>query len=102
MPKTALDPFFATSVEPVAAARYGKAVAPSDSTDLPQVSSSLVITIGSGGTGITVLFANAGVDTDTCFIPLAPGSYQFSAQIRRVMATGTNLGSGGGVTALWS
>jgi hypothetical protein len=100
--KTALDPFFATNVEPIEAARRGLAVTPSDTADLPTVTSSLVVAIGSGGTGVTVIFANSQTDTDAVLITLTPGTYQINAQVRRVMATGTNLGTGGGVTALWS
>ena len=101
MPKTALDPHFATTIEPITAARNAAAVSPSDTTDLAHVTSSLIVTIGSSGTGIAVIFAN-GADSQPVTIPLAPGSYQFNMQVRRVMATGTTLGTGGGVTALWS
>jgi hypothetical protein len=102
MAKTANDPFFANTTEPLMAARMGAAVTPSDNADLLQVTSSLIVTIGSGGTGITVLFANQQSDTSPVLITLAPGTYQLNMQIRRVMATGTGLGTGGGVTALWS
>jgi hypothetical protein len=101
MPKTARDPFFATTNEPITAARTAAAVTPSDTADLAQVTSSLIVTIGTGGTGIAVIFAN-GADSQAVTIPLAPGSYQLNAQVRRVMATGTALGTGGGVVALWS
>jgi hypothetical protein len=99
--KTALDPFFATTTEPITAARNGAAVTPNDTQDLAQVTSSLIVTIGSGGTGVAVIFAN-GADSQAVTIPLAPGAYQFNMQVRRVLATGTSLGTGGGVTALWS
>ena len=101
MSKTALDPFFATTNEPITAARMAAAVTPSDTTDLAQVTSSLIVTIGSGGSAIAVIFAN-GADSQPVTIPLAPGSYQFNMQVRRVMATGTTLGTGGGVVAQWS
>jgi hypothetical protein len=101
MPKTALDPLFGTTTEPLTAARNGAAVTPSDANDLAQVSSSLIVTIGSGGSSISVIFAN-GSDQQPVTIALAPGSYQLSMQIRRLMATNTNLGTGGAVTALWS
>jgi hypothetical protein len=100
--KTAVDPFFATNVEPIEAARRGLAVTPSDTTDLPTVTSSLLVAVGSGGTGITVIFANSQTDTETVLLTLGPGTYQLNLQVRRVMATGTTLGTGGGVTALWS
>jgi hypothetical protein len=101
MPKTAIDPFFATTVEPISAARNGAAVTPNDTTDLARVTSGLMITIGTGGTGVAVIFANAA-DSQPVTIPLAIGTYQLSLQVRRVMVTGTALGTGGGVTALWS
>jgi hypothetical protein len=102
MAKTAADALMGTNIEPLAAARRGLTVAPSDTADLPNVTSSLIVTIGSGGTGITVLFANSLTDVDTVSIVLAPGTYQLNLQVRRVMVTGTALGTGGGVTALWS
>jgi hypothetical protein len=101
MPKTARDPFFATTNEPITAARQGAVVTPSDTTDLAQVTSSLIVAIGTGGTGISVIFAN-GSDQQAVSIPLTPGSYQLNMQVRRVMLTGTVLGTGGAVTALWS
>jgi hypothetical protein len=102
MTKTAADAFFATSREPLIAARKGLAVTPSDTSDLPFVTSSLLITIGSGGTGITVIYADSLTDVETVPIVLEPGTYQLNLQVRRVMATGTSLGTGGAVTALWS
>ena len=102
MPKTAIDPHFATTIEPITAARIGLAVTPSDTADLPHVSSSLIVVIGTGGTGITAIFANSQTDVETVLIALGPGTYQLNLQVRRIMATGTTLGTGGGVTALWS
>jgi hypothetical protein len=101
MVKSAKDPLFGTTTEPLTAARSGAAVTPNDTQDLAQVTSSLIVTIGAGGAGITVIYAN-GSDQQAVTIPMAPGTYQLSAQIRRVMATGTSLGTGGGVTAQWS
>jgi hypothetical protein len=60
----------------------------------------LIVAVGSGGTGIAVVFAN-GSDQQPVTIALTPGTCQLSVQVRRVMATSTNLGTGGGVTALW-
>jgi hypothetical protein len=100
--KTAADALMGTNIEPVEAARRGLAVTPNDTADLPSVTSSLIVVIGSGGTGVTVIFANSQTDTDTVFIALGVGTYQFNMQVRRIMATGTSLGTGGGVTALWS
>ena len=102
MGKTAKDPFVATNNEPVSAGRMGAVVAPSDTADLAQVTSSLIVTIGSGGTGIAVLYANEPRDSAPVTIPLTPGTYQLQMQVRRVMATGTSLGTGGGVVAQWS
>lgn len=102
MPKTAADAFFATNQEPLVAARKGQAVTPNDTTDLPNVTSSLIVVIGTGGTGINVIFANSQTDVETVFIALGVGTYQLNLQVRRVMTTGTVLGTGGAVTALWS
>jgi hypothetical protein len=102
MGKTAIDPLFGTSRDPISAARKAAVVTPSDTVDLANVTSSLIVTIGSGGTGIAVIFANSLTDVEAVTIPLAPGTYQLQVQVRRVMATGTALGTGGGVTALWS
>ncbi len=101
MAKTANDPFFATNAEPLSAARKGAAVTPSDTTDLSFVTSKLIVTIGTGGTGITVIFAD-GSDQQSVTIPLAVGTWVLEMQVRRVMATGTTLGTGGAVIALWS
>jgi hypothetical protein len=101
MPKTATDPFVATNVEPVSAGRHAIAVTPNDAGDLSHVTSSLIVTVGSGGSGIAVIFAD-DLDNAPVAIPLAVGSYQLSIQVRRVMATGTALGTGGAVIALWS
>jgi len=48
-----------------------------------------------------VIFAD-GSDQEAVTIPLTVGTYVLEMQVRRVMATGTALGSGGGVVALWS
>lgn len=102
MGKTASDPFFGTNVEPITAARRGASVTPSDTADLLNVTSSLLVSIGEGGTGVAVIFANEQTDTAVTIIPLQQGSYQLNMQVRRVMATGTDFGSGGGAVALWS
>jgi len=98
VPKTASDPYFGTAT----GGRDFAAVTPSDTSDLPVVSTSLIVTIGSGGNGIAVLSANAQSDTAPVTIPLAVGTYKLPLQVRRVMATNTNLGTGGGVVAQWS
>ena len=97
MVKTASDPYFGLAT----GGRSFAAVAPSDTTDLLVVSTSLIVNIGSGGTGIAVIGANAP-DTAPVTIPLAVGTHKLDLQVRRVMQTGTLLGTGGGVTALWS
>lgn len=101
MVKTANDPFFGTTTEPITAARNAATVTPSDTQDLGFVTSSLIVTIGTGGTGIAVIPAGNQSDIPVT-IPLAPGSYQLQMQVRRVMATNTALGTGGAVIALWS
>lgn len=100
--RTAIDPFFGTNNEPISAARNGAVVTPSDVNDLKFVTSSLIVNVGSGGTGISVIYAN-GSDQEAVTIPLSPGyTYQLNMQVRRVMSTGTVLGTGGGVVAQWS
>lgn len=101
MGKTAKDPFFGTNSEPISAARNGVAVTLSDTSDLSFVTSSLIVTIGTGGSAIAVLYANMALDSAPVTIPLVPGTYQLQMQVRRVMATGTSLGTGGGIVAQW-
>jgi hypothetical protein len=98
MPKTATDPYFGLAT----GGRNFAAVTPSDTQDLAVVTTGLIVTIGTGGTGIAVLSANAQSDAAPVNIPLAVGTHRLDLQVRRVMATGTVLGTGGGVTALWS
>ncbi len=100
MAKTAYDPFFGTNNEPISAARNGAAVTPNDAVDLANVTSKLIVTIGAGGTGITVIFANGG-DNQPVTIPLSVGTCVLEMQVRRVLATGTALGTGGAVVAQW-
>jgi hypothetical protein len=95
--KTARDAYFGLAT----GGRDFAAVTPSDVSDLAVVTTSLIVTIGSGGTGIAVIGPNAP-DTAPVFVPLAVGSHNLGLQVRRVMATGTVLGAGGGVVALWS
>lgn len=102
MAKTAKDPFVATNNEPVSAGRMGATVAPNDTTDLPQVTSSLMVTVGTGGSSIAVIYAAEPRDSAPVTIPLGVGTWQLMMQVRRVMATGTSLGAGGGVVAQWS
>ena len=102
MPKTAKDPFFGTNNEPLSAPRNAAAVVPSDTADLANVTSKLIVTTGAGATGIAVIMAN-GSDQQAVTIPLAASqTYILEMQVRRIMSTGTVLGTGGGVVALWS
>lgn len=101
VPNTPNDPLFGTSQEPIAAARKGAAVVPSDNNNLSNVTSSLIVTIGTGGTGMTVIYAD-GTEQTPVLVPLAPGTtIQLFMQVKRVMATGTALGTGGGIVAQW-
>jgi hypothetical protein len=96
MSKTASDPYFGMNT----GGRLFAAVTPNDNADLAVVSTWLIVTIGTGGTGINVIGANAS-DNGAVFVPLAVGTHRLDLQVRRVMATSTNVGTGGGVTALW-
>ncbi|WP_439398682.1 spike base protein, RCAP_Rcc01079 family [Bradyrhizobium sp. PMVTL-01] len=101
MAKTAADPFSGTNGLPVTAGRNGAVVTPSDTNDLKNVTTSLIVTIGTGGTGISVLYAAETRDSAPVTIPLGVGTWQLNLQVRRIMATGTTLGTGGGVVAQW-
>ncbi|MDI3561288.1 hypothetical protein [Bradyrhizobium sp. Arg816] len=101
MPKTANDPLFATQRDPMSSGRHAKAVTPSDSADLSDVTSNLIITVGTGGTGIAVIFAD-DPDSGPVTIPLGVGTFQLHMQVRRVMATNTVLGAApNGIVATW-
>lgn len=100
MPTPANDPLKATQRDPVSAGRKAKSVTPDDVNDLSDVTSSMIVTIGTGGTGIAVIFADQG-DQEAVTIPLGVGSYKLDMQVRRVMSSNTVLGTGGGVVALW-
>jgi len=99
MPKTARDPFFATVMTPdVIAGRHATVVTADPNNDLPAVTRSLIVTIGSGGTGITVIMAD-DADSQPVTIPLGLGTFQLYLQVRRV--TAATLGTGGAVVAMW-
>lgn len=102
MPKTATDPLFATQRDPASAGRHATVVTPSNTNDLSNVSSSLIITTGASASGIAVVFAD-DADSQITTIPLPSGiTVQLLMQVRRVMSTGTNLGTGNsGVVATW-
>lgn len=93
---------FATQRNPASAGRHAKAVAPSDTNDLSNVTSNLIVTTGASATGIAAIFAD-DADSQITTIPLPSGvTVQLQMQIRRVMATGTNLGTGtSGIIAIW-
>ncbi|WP_375791092.1 hypothetical protein ACE102_03120 [Bradyrhizobium sp. vgs-9] len=78
--------------------RHAKTIAPDPNTDLSDVTSNLIVTIGTGGTGITVIFAD-DPDQAPVTIPLAVGTFQLQMQVRRV--TAATLGTGGGIVATW-
>lgn len=97
MPKTALDPFFATNAEPLSSARKGAVVTPDPLNDLSNVTSSLLVTAAAAGT-LTVIMAN-DTDQQTVIIPVAIGTWKLEIQVRRVTATSLAAGS---IVAFWS
>jgi|GEM_PF-2812741 len=101
MAKTANDPLFATQRDPASAGRHGKVVSPSDTQDLANVTSSIIVTTGANATGIAVIFAD-DADSQITTIALPAGvTVQLLMQVRRVMNTGTALGTGGAAIATW-
>jgi hypothetical protein len=97
MPKTAVDPFFATNEEPITAGRSAAAIVPSDTADLPHVTSSIYV----GGAGnLVVLMADPGsIDSATVTFTAVPVGTVLQIQARRVMATGTTATN---LVAIWS
>jgi len=101
MAKTANDPLFATSRDPIMSGRHAVAVTPNDTNDLANVSNAIIVTTGAGATGIAVIMAD-DTDNQPVTIPLpASTCVQLYLQVRRVMSTGTALGTGGGCVATW-
>lgn len=97
MPKTALDPFFATNNEPISAGRRAQVIpAGSYSTDLPTVTSSLIISSTAAGS-LSVIMANDQDGQVTTF-PIPAGLSQISIQVRQIVTVPT----GATVVALWS
>jgi hypothetical protein len=97
MPKTAIDPFFATTNEPITAGRRAQVFAAgSYNTDLPTVTSSLVISSTAAG-NLSVIMAN-DQDSQVTTFPIVAGMSQISIQIRQVVTVPT----GATVVALWS
>ena len=97
MPKSALDPFFATTIEPISAGRRAQVFAAgSYSSDLPVVSSSLIISSTAAG-NLSVIMANDPDGHLTTF-PITAGLSQISIQVRQIVTVPT----GATVVALWS
>ncbi len=94
MPKTAADPFFGCTTEPITAARHAQAVTPSDTVDLNKVTSAIYV----GVTGdVALILANDPDVAPVVFKACPVGLMQ--VQARRVMATGTTATN---IVALWS
>jgi hypothetical protein len=95
--KTASDPFFASNSEPISAGRHA-AVFPAGSynTDLPTVSSSLVISSTAAG-DVSVIMAN-DQDGQIMTFPIVAGMSQIAIQVRQIVTVPT----GTTVVALWS
>jgi hypothetical protein len=97
MPKTASDPFFATNNEPISAGRKAQVFAAgSYNTDLPTVSSSLIISSTAAG-NLSVIMSNDGDNQITTF-PIPAGLFHISIQVRQI----TSVPTGATVVALWS
>ena len=97
MAKTASDPFFATNNEPISAGRRSQVFAAgSYSTDLPTVSSSLIISSTAAG-NLSVIMAN-DQDSQVTTFPIPAGMSQISIQVRQIVTVPT----GATVVALWS
>lgn len=93
--KTASDPFFATNQEPISSARHAQVVTAA-AADLPQVTSSLLVTVTTAGS-VTVIMAN-DLDNNQIALPFAPGTYQVNIQVRAI----TVIAAGIAVVAFWS
>jgi len=97
MPKTAIDPFFATTNEPITAGRRAQVfTAGSYSADLPIVSSSLIIS-STGAGNLSLIMAN-DQDSQVTTFPIPAGLSQISIQVRQVVTVPV----GATVVALWS
>jgi hypothetical protein len=97
MPKTASDPFFGTTTEPISAGRRSQVFpAGGYSTDLPTVSSSLIISSTAAG-NLSVIMANDQDGQVTTF-PVPAGLTQIQIQVRQIVSVPT----GATVVALWS
>jgi hypothetical protein len=93
--KTAVDPFFAGTLEPVTAARHAEAVSPSDTADLTKVTSALYVGVSGD---LALILANDPDTAPVIFKGVAAGTL-LQLQCRRVMATGTTATN---ILALWS
>lgn len=89
----AIDPFFASNIDPVTAARHAEAVTPSDTADLNHVTSAIYI----GGAGnLALILANDSAPVT--FTGLAAGTV-LQVQAKRIMATNTTATA---LLAMWS
>lgn len=95
MAKTAADPYFATTTEPITAARHAQPVTPNDTTDLGRVTSSIFV----GVAGDLALILANDPDTAPVTFKAVPAGSVLQVQARRVMATGTAATN---IVALWS
>ena len=95
MPKTAIDPFFATNNEPVSAGRHTLAVSAA-AADLPHVTSSLIVVVITAG-AITIVGAD-DPDGGGITLSLPIGVFQFNIQVRAVTAVATGIA----VYAVWN
>lgn len=97
IPKTAIDPFFATNNEPVSAGRHALVVTPSTTTDLPHVTGSLLVTVTTSGATVSVICAD-DLDSGAVTITFPVGVFQLYMQVRRVTA----VSGAASVVALWN
>jgi hypothetical protein len=101
MPKTAIDPFFATNNEPVSAGRHALAISgpvTSYTGDLPRVTSSIIVTCGTTAGTIGVMMPD-DLDGTVVTIPVpANTALQIPIQIRAV----AQVSSGITVVPPWS
>lgn len=94
MPKTAIDPFFATNVEPVSAGRRGLAIAgpvTGYTGDLPHVTSSIIVTCGSTAGTIGVIMVDDLDSMVTTFSIPANTTVQIPIQVRAVAQVSTGI-----------
>lgn len=86
MPKTAIDPFFATNIDPVTAGRRA-IVATASPNDLPHVTSSLIVSVTTASSVSFILADDP--DTGAVTLSLPVGVWQLNLQVRAVTALPT-------------